>query len=119
MPKCTWHATTIDVARLHQLTRSRNLLKSEGMPGHVWKRARPHISRDLIKDMSLPRSIAAHECGLRGGLWFPVVTERGVDGVIELLGTEADLDPAWLGALEAFGRLVGSMTECIPHGDRE
>jgi hypothetical protein len=82
----TWCDDSTALQRLLRDTETRALSLSEGTPGHVWYSGRPVCTNDLIRDMSLPRSLLAKEAGCVSGIWFPIRANQRTYGVIELLG---------------------------------
>ncbi|MGE0632679.1 MAG: GAF domain-containing protein, partial [Pseudobdellovibrionaceae bacterium] len=80
----------------------------EGMPGIVWRMKRAEWSRDIIKDMMLPRSLRAHNLGLDAGMWIPVIDKNNIFGVIEILGHRNELLTNGLAQfLQSIGEEVG------------
>ena len=61
----------------------------EGLPGRVFATAAPVWLTDAGADDRLPRRAAARAAGLHVGVGFPVRSERGVVGVVELFGDRA------------------------------
>lgn len=92
-------------------TKVRQLTLNEGVPGQVWGSKKVFLSDDLEMEMALPRSILAHEAGLRHGIWIPVVYNgQPVYGVIELLGKEKPLITTEIVKLLAqFGFEIGKL----------
>jgi len=111
-PIGTWSASSLEVKKLEQDTRSRNLSLSEGNAGHVWRSRKPLWTVDLVKDMCIPRSIDADRAGLHGGVWFALKTDRAVYGVIELLGLNlAPAEEELIAGIEIFGIQLGKILE--------
>src|SRR5438874_1536817 len=69
-----------------ELTRSLALRPGEGLPGRVWDHGQPMWIADFASEQALPRHGSAREAGLHAAVCFPVVSERGLVGVLELLG---------------------------------
>jgi GAF domain len=111
-PVATWSAPDIQTARLAEHTINRALSLSEGTAGHVWRGRKPVWTRDLVRDMCLPRSLDAATAGLHGGIWFAIQTDSAVYGVVELLGTKIPAaTQELLEGIETFGIRIGHLLE--------
>ncbi len=107
-PVAVWNPHQIKTPKLERDTRFRRLTMSEGNAGHVWRSQKPIWTVDLLRDMCIPRSVAAVYAGLRGGIWFAIKTEHDVYGVIELLGGNISLpDAELLAGIEILGIRLG------------
>jgi PAS domain S-box-containing protein len=93
-------------------TKSTIMRVGEGLPGRVFATAAPVWLTDAGSDERLPRRAAAAAAGLHVGVGFPVRSERGVVGVVELFGDRArDADPELLATLDLLGALLGQIVE--------
>jgi GAF domain-containing protein len=94
-------------------TKSTMLRVGEGLPGRVFATAAPVWLTDAGTDDRLPRRDAARAAGLHVGVGFPVRSERGVVGVVELFGDRAPgaADPELLATLDLLGTMLGQMVE--------
>ena len=103
-----WHSPEFDSEKLEDHIVKRTFSAGEGMPGIVWRTKKAKWSRDIIKDMMLPRSLKALNAGLETGIWIPVINNTEVIGVIEILGRQNELLTNGLAdTLQAFGEEVG------------
>src|SRR5438270_667437 len=66
------------------LTRSLALRRGEGLPGRVWESVQPMWITDFAVEAAMPRHRCARETGLHAAVCFPVLSERGLGGVLEL-----------------------------------
>ncbi|MGZ6616986.1 MAG: GAF domain-containing protein [Solirubrobacteraceae bacterium] len=83
-----WHSDQAPLTAFGMLTDELSLHAGEGLPGRVWLAGRPQWVSDFAADPELPRHQAAADAGLHAAACFPVRSERGLVGVIELLGDE-------------------------------
>jgi hypothetical protein len=106
----TWSENPTVLRPLSRDTQSHDLALSEGVPGQVWRSGKPNSSSNLIRDMCLPRSIAAQSGGLSAGIWFPVRADHETHGVMELLGKQPwPNDREFHEQLTILGELIGEM----------
>jgi len=107
--------TTADDAQLDafaRATKSTIMRTGEGLPGRVFATEAPVWLTDAGSDDSLPRRDAARAAGLHVGVAFPVRSERGVVGVVELFGDRARAaDPELLATLDLLGTMLGQLVE--------
>src|SRR4051794_11043657 len=107
-----WTAPESRLQAFAQLTRTTILRVGEGLPGRVFADGAPLWLTDAAADDRLPRRAAAAEAGLHVGVAFPVRSERGVVGVVELFGDRArEADPELLATLELLGVMLGQLVE--------
>lgn len=107
-----WSNPDISDRRLRAHTLGRNLSMSEGTAGHVWRSQKPVWTKDLARDMCLPRSLDAVQAGLQGGVWFAVKAGATVFGVVELLGPAIPTaNDELLKRVERLGTRLGSLLE--------
>ncbi len=122
----TWEPDTGDVLRCTDLwmapdprleafadaTRSLTLAPGEGLPGRVFASGEPAWITDATADPQLPRRALAAEADLHAAIGVPIVSGRGVCGVLECFGTDAvDADPDLLASMEVVGGLLGQLAE--------
>lgn len=107
----SWTSPTMDLNILLEDTKNRHLTVNEGIPGQVWRVKKVVLSDDLEMEMALPRSIYAHEAGLRHGIWIPVLHNgQNMYGVIELLGRQLpSLSNSLVAKIAQFGFEIGAM----------
>ena len=107
-----WHLGDVRLAAFGALTDGLPLHAGEGLPGRVWLAGRPQWVSDFAADPELPRHQAAADAGLHAAACFPVRSERGLVGVIELLGDEPlDVDADLVDAFELLGMQLGQLVE--------
>lgn len=106
-----WKDSKLPFDNLFAETKGRQLTLNEGVPGQVWGSKKVFLSDDLEMEMALPRSILAHEAGLRHGIWIPVVYNgQPVYGVIELLSDQKPLITSdVVSVLAQFGFEIGKL----------
>src|SRR3989338_5600727 len=107
-----WNSESLNSEPLLEDSRKRRFSSGEGMVGKVWRLRKPIWSTDLVRDMSLPRSIKANSAGLVAGIWFSIITDQTTFGVIELL-TDGALPPddELDRILDSFGKEIGEYIE--------
>jgi PAS domain S-box-containing protein len=107
-----WSRDDPALAGFVALSRSLALRRGEGLPGRVWASERPMWITDFATDEELPRHDRAREAGLHAAVCFPVMSERGLVGVLELLGDRPlEPDHELLGAFEVLGFQLGQLVE--------
>lgn len=104
----SWHTPEFNPATLDEHIQKRTFTSGEGMPGTVWRTRKAEWSRDIVKDMMLPRSLKALNAGLEAGMWIPIVNINGIFGVVEILGCRNDLLTNGLAQfLQTIGEEIG------------
>jgi PAS domain S-box-containing protein len=107
-----WTTPDANLQDFADLTKATMLRTGEGLPGRVFATGAPVWLTDTTTDDGLPRRAAAQAAGLHVGVGFPVRSERGVVGVVELFGDRArTADPEILATLELLGTMLGQMVE--------
>ncbi len=102
----------VEVAEFRELTRERALRRGIGLPGRVWASGRPAWIADVLADTSFPRAPAAGRAGLRAGFAFPLSSESGMWGVIELFSHQVEEpDADLLEMLVTSGSQIGLFVE--------
>ncbi len=100
------------VAGFAQATRALSLSVGEGLPGRVLATCEPVWVSDAATEAGLPRASAASAAGLHVAAAFPLRSERGVVGVVELFGDRAlHADEQLLSALHVLGVHLGQLVE--------
>ncbi len=88
------------------------LRAGEGLPGRVWQTGQAIWVADAATDDRLPRRAAAAAAGLHAAVCFPVRSERGVVGVVEVFGASPrEPDADLVAALEVVGVQLGQIVE--------
>ena len=95
-----------------EVTRTTILRVGEGLPGRVFAGGEPAWLSDATTDDRLPRRAAAERAGLHAAVAFPVRSERGVVGVVELFADHPRApDAELLVTLDLLGALLGQLAE--------
>ena len=107
-----WAASQDGARAFAQTTRATVLRSGEGLPGRVWQTGQAAWVVDAAADVGMPRRAAAGAAGLRAALCFPVRSERGVVGLVEVFGvTPLEPDTELLATLESVGAQLGQVFE--------
>jgi len=107
-----WAADEDGPRAFAQTTRATPLRGGEGLPGRVWQTGRAMWITDAATDDRLPRRPAAEAAGLHAAVGFPVRSERGLVGVVEVFGASPlDPDAKLVAALEVVGVQLGQLVE--------
>ncbi|HWI70562.1 MAG TPA: PAS domain S-box protein [Baekduia sp.] len=94
------------------VTRTTILRLGEGLPGRVFAAGEPEWLADATVDDRLPRRAAAEAAGLHAAVAFPVRSERGIVGVVELFADRPRApDAELLATLDLLGALLGQLVE--------
>src|SRR5215218_3974230 len=103
-----WAADEEGPRAFAQITRATPLRRGEGLPGRVWQSGHALWIADAATDQRLPRRAAAEAAGLHAAVGFPVRSERGLVGVVEVFGPAAwEPDEELVVALEIVGGQLG------------
>jgi PAS domain S-box-containing protein len=107
-----WAADDDGARAFADTTRATALACGDGLPGRVWQTGQATWVTDAAADDRLPRRAAAEAAGLHAAVCFPVRSERGIVGVVEVFGAsprepDADLQAA----LEVVGAQLGQVVE--------
>jgi signal transduction histidine kinase len=87
-------------------------LPGVGLAGRVWSEARPIWVPDLAKERNFVRGNLALEIGLRSGMGFPVLTDRGVLAVMTIFTRSSDdPDRVLLQTLTSIGSQIGQFIQ--------
>jgi PAS domain S-box-containing protein len=107
-----WCADPERVAPFIEATRSMVMGPGEGVPGRVYESGEPLWLIDAGANPTLPRREAARTSGLHTVVAFPVRSERGVVGVVEL-ATDVlrKADPELTELLVSLGVQLGHLVE--------
>ena len=107
-----WAADEEGPRAFAELTRGTSLRRGEGLPGRVWKTNRPVWITDAARDPHLPRRSAAEAAGLHAAVSFPVRSDRGLIGAVEIFGgTAREPDRELVATLEVVGVQLGQLVE--------
>jgi PAS domain S-box-containing protein len=107
-----WHADDPCLDEFVALTKDLCLRPGDGLPGLVWRDGQPVWISDFAAEDSLPRHLAAERAGLHAAACFPLRSERGLVGALELLG-DRPLQPnaELLHTFELLGLQLGQLVE--------
>jgi PAS domain S-box-containing protein len=104
---CTWHAGE-GAPEFEALSERIVLGSGEGLPGQVLETGEPTWITDAPEDANFPRAAAARRSGLHAAFGFPLVSPRGVVGVMELFSRELrEPDEQVLETMRVVGAQVG------------
>jgi PAS domain S-box-containing protein len=107
-----WAADDAGPRAFAQTTRATTLRRGEGLPGRVWQSGRATWIKDAATDERLPRRAAAAAAGMHAAVGFPVRSERGLVGVVEVFGaTPRQPDTELVATLEVVGVQLGQLVE--------
>lgn len=104
-----WSQPSVDAFR--SATLGLRIPAGQGLPGAVVATERAVWIEDAAADERLLRREDAQASGLHVALGAPVLSERGVIGVLECFGSEAGRDERLIGSMEVIGMLFGQLAE--------
>jgi diguanylate cyclase (GGDEF)-like protein/PAS domain S-box-containing protein len=91
--------------------RAKSFVRGEGIPGKVWNTGQLEWIENMEKHPEFTRKAVAVQCGLDGGLCFPVVLNNKVFAVLEFFST--NFEKLSTGDVEFFTSLGRQMSEFI------
>jgi hypothetical protein len=107
-----WSVADASFAPFVDVTAAARFPPGRGLPGRVWSSGEAVWLSDVISDANFPRAAIAADCGLHGGLAFPVRNLLGVVAVIECFTRRSELpDPDLLQLTEALGHQIGQFLQ--------
>jgi len=107
-----WAADDERLRAFKDLTYETSLGRGEGLPGRVWETNRSIWIYDAALDDQLPRRPVAAAAGLHAAVSFPVRSERGLVGVVEVFGASPrEPDTELVATLEVVGVQLGQLVE--------
>jgi PAS domain S-box-containing protein len=107
-----WAADDEGARAFAETTRAHPMHTGEGLPGRVWQAEEPLWVTDAATDERLPRRAAAAAARLHAAVGFPVRSERGIVGVVEVFGPDPhEPDAGLVAALEVVGAQLGQVVE--------
>ncbi len=108
----TWCAEPQRVAEFVTATREMVMDRGEGVPGRVYESGEPLWLVDAGANPTLPRRDAARRSGLHTVVAFPLRSERGIVGVVELAtDVVRKADPDLTALLVSLGDQLGHLVE--------
>src|SRR5215510_3851418 len=84
---CTWHAGD-GAPEFEALSERIVLARGEGLPGSVLAGGEPMWVTDAPEDANFPRAAAARREGLHAAFGFPLLSRRGIVGLMEFFTRE-------------------------------
>jgi len=113
VPTKLWH---LDEPRqfkeFKKVTEQTRFAPGIGLPGRVFSSNKPAWIIDVTKDPNFPRAKLAKNLGVRGAFGFPVLTEEGVEAVLEFFSKEAQPpDETLLEIMAKIGTQIGIVVE--------
>jgi GAF domain-containing protein len=103
----TWHAGA-GAPEFEALSERLTLDLGEGLPGRVLASAAPAWIADAPTDRNFPRADAARRAGLHAAFGFPLLSPRGIVGVMEFFSHDArEPDEQLLETMGVLGSQVG------------
>jgi PAS domain S-box-containing protein len=107
-----WHPPDLSLQGFERSTREATFRRGTGLPGRIWKTARPGWISDVTKDSNFPRAAVASDCNLHGAFGFPIYLGKEVLGVIEFFSREIrEPDDRLLAMFSAIGSQMGQFME--------
>jgi len=104
---CTWHAGE-GAPEFEALSERLTLGPGEGLPGRLLVSGRPGWIVDTPNDRNFPRADAARRAGLQAAFGFPLLSPRGVVGVVEFFSRDLrEPDERLLETMSVIGSQVG------------
>jgi PAS domain S-box-containing protein len=104
---CTWHAGE-GAPEFEALSERLTLGAGEGLPGRLLVSGRPGWIVDTPNDRNFPRADVARRAGLQAAFGFPLLSPRGVVGVVEFFSRELrEPDQRVLETMAVIGSQVG------------
>ena len=103
----TWHAGD-GAPEFESLSERIALARGEGLPGRVLEEGEPVWLVDAPEDGNFPRAAVARRGGLHAAFGFPLLSARGVVGVMEFFSRELrEPDERLLETMRELGSQVG------------
>jgi PAS domain S-box-containing protein len=103
----TWHAHE-GAPEFEALSARIVLAPGEGLPGRVFASGRPTWISDTVNDANFPRARAARRSGLHAAFGFPLLSPRGILGVMEFFSRESRAtDDGLLRTVQVIGSQIG------------
>ena len=107
-----WAADEDGPQAFAEATRASTMRQGDGLPGRVWQTGHALWITDAATDDRLPRRPDAEAAGLHAAVGFPLRSDRGLVGVVEVFGaTRREPDAELVAALEVVGVQLGQLVE--------
>ncbi|MBT7593239.1 MAG: PAS domain S-box protein [Candidatus Scalindua sp.] len=103
-----WHMPSLKVPEFIAVTKQTTFPSQIGLPGRVWKSAKPLWVEDITSDTNFPRASVAAKEGLHGAFGFPIISGSEVLGAIVFFSHEVrEPDNNLLSMMSAVGSQIG------------
>jgi PAS domain S-box-containing protein len=106
----TWHSAA-GAPEFEALSKRITLAPGEGLPGRVFQEGKPLWIVDAPEDANFPRAAFARRAGLHAAFGFPLLSPRGVVGVMEFFTRELRQPDARL--LDTMGELGSQVGQYV------
>jgi signal transduction histidine kinase/CheY-like chemotaxis protein/HPt (histidine-containing phosphotransfer) domain-containing protein len=107
-----WHRPGRELAEFGEATLSLDFATGIGLPGKVWETREPVWIGDVVPASNFPRARVATQCGLHGGVGFPVIFGGEVHAVIEFFSREIRKpDEAFLRMIVAYADQIAQIIQ--------
>ena len=107
-----WAADEEGPRAFAEATRATTMRQGEGLPGRVWQTGHALWITDAATDDRLPRRPDAEAAGLHAAVGFPLRSDRGLLGVVELFGAHpARARRRAAGDARSVGSQIGQFVE--------
>jgi signal transduction histidine kinase/integral membrane sensor domain MASE1/ActR/RegA family two-component response regulator len=106
-----WRAEPRSPSEFERVTRERAFASGEGLPGRVWKTARPAWVPDIAQDVNFPRAPFAAQERLHAAFGFPITSGGEVVALMEFFSRRIRRPDAEL--LEMMGDVGGRIGQFI------
>ncbi len=104
---CTWHAGE-GAPEFQALNERIALLPGEGLPGRVFASGEPVWMRDAPEEANFPRAEIARRAGLHAAFGFPLLSPKGVVGMMEFFSRDLrQPDQRLLDTMRELGSQIG------------
>jgi signal transduction histidine kinase/DNA-binding NarL/FixJ family response regulator len=108
----TWYANSDNLSRFAATLSATELVKGRGLAGRAWKSKKPTWAANITLDSTSSYACAAAGVGLHVGFAFPLYVDGTVNGIIELLASDAaEPDEDLFQTVEALGIQIGLFLE--------
>lgn len=112
--KCSqlWQSRFLHTDKFREATKNITFQKGVGIPGRVWKSAKPVWVEDVLKDLNFPRNSFAAEEGIHAAFAFPIIVENEVAGVLGFFNNRIQCpDKELLKVIESISNQIGQFIE--------
>ncbi|MGN6386806.1 MAG: PAS domain S-box protein, partial [Verrucomicrobiota bacterium] len=108
----TWHLPNVPLDGFDRACAEFKPAPGEGLPGHVWQTGTPFWASNFSTEPRFPRKDEARKSGILSAFAFPIITEAGVVGVIELFSQNPEKPDLELqNVAVGIGRQIGQFIQ--------